>query len=254
MFGENGNGSSHITDNKAIECNLIGEGAFAKVYTVPLSGTGRVLACKVSRQQELLRKEAFILKKVNHPLFPGFYDYMEKEDEGFLYMEYIPGRTLEQIVTDRGNLTQAETVGIAAELAAGLLYLHEGTPPILFRDLKPENIIIGQGGGVKLVDFGSAAVGQTYRKVITGTKGYGAPEQWWDPLKVDKCSDVYALGKVMFFMLGEQKAEKWLGDLLEDCVVTRTEERIPDMRCFLTRVRGKNTGKAKFLYQQNIVK
>lgn len=254
MFGKNGNGSGYITDNKVREGNLIGEGAFAKVYTVTEPGTGRIQACKVSRERELLRKEAFILKKVNHPLFPRFYDYREKGEWGFLYMEYVPGKTLKKVVTERGKLTQKQTVQIAAELADGLLYLHEQTLPILFRDLKPENIIMEQEGRVKLVDFGSADVGEAFRKVITGTKGYGAPEQWWDFMRVDKCSDVYALGKVMYFMLGNQKRAKWLEDLLEDCVSTKTEERIPDMRCFLARLRGKKWGKGRFLYQQNILR
>lgn len=234
--------------------NLVGEGAFAKVYAVERPDMGEILACKISRERELLRKEALILQNIRHALFPKFYEYREKADEGYLYMEYVPGRTLEEMVAEQGNLPQERAVEIGTVLAEGLLYLHESTPSILFRDLKPRNIIIGQNGRVKLVDFGSADVDHNYRKVITGTKGYGAPEQWWDFRRVDKCSDVYALGRVMYFMLGEQKREKWLRDLLEDCVAVKPEERIPDMRCFLAGLRGKKWRKGRFLYQQNIVR
>lgn len=254
MFEKNECGSVHITDNKVRENSLIGEGTFAKVYAVNKPGTEQLLACKNSKKLELLRREAFILEKVNHSLFPGFYDYKEIGEEGFLYMEYVSGRTLEKVVKQQGNLAQEQTVGIAEKLAAGLLYLHESTPTILFRDLKPENIIVGQDGSVKLVDFGSADIGQIFRNVITGTQGYGAPEQWWDRGQVGKYSDVYALGKVMYFMLGKGKIDKWLEDLLEDCVSINIRERIPDMRCFLTRLHRKKRGKGMFVYQQNLLK
>lgn len=237
-----------------MERKLIGEGAFAKVYAVVRTDGGEVLACKVSKEKEMLGKEAGILQKINHSLFPRFYAYEEKGNEGFLYMEYVPGRTLKELVTERGNLSGEQAVRIGTALAEGLLYLHESIPSVLFRDLKPENIIIGREGSVKLVDFGSADIGGNYREVITGTKGYGAPEQWQDLGRVDKCSDVYALGKVMYFMLGERKPEKWLRDLLENCVAVKTEERIPDMRCFLAAIRRRKHGKGRFLYQQNIVR
>ena len=227
---------------------LIGEGAFSKVYAVTEPYTGQLLACKVSEAREMLRKEASILEQLNHPLFPRFYDYKEKEEEGFLSMEYVEGQTLQQTVIKQGNLTQKEAMEMARQLAEGLLYLHERTPSILFRDLKPENIMLENGGGVKLLDFGSADVGGKSLDVITGTKGYGAPEQWWDRDRVDKCSDVYALGKVIYFMLGNGKVDKWFGDLLEDCVSVKTEERIPDMRCFLARLRKKKRGKSQEIF------
>ncbi len=234
--------------------NLVGEGAFAEVYRVKQSDTGKIMACKVSKEREMLRKEAEILKTVKHPLFPCFYEYREVHEAAFLFMEYIPGMTLQEMVTWRKKLTQKQAIGIATLLAEGLLYLHERMPTILFRDLKPENIMIREDGAVKLLDFGSADMGRSSLHIITGTEGYAAPEQWNDTLHTDKYSDVYALGKVFCFMLGDGKVESWLSDLLEDCVREALKERIPDMRCFLSRLQQKVRGKNLFEYEQNILK
>jgi len=237
-----------------MERMLIGEGAFAKVYALTRPDTGQIYACKVSRKRQMLKKEATILAQLEHPLFPQFYDYREEGEEGFLSMEYIEGQTLSQRVTKQGNFTQREAIEIATQLAEGLLYLHERNPCILFRDLKPENIMLEEGGGVKLLDFGSADVGGMSLDVITGTKGYGAPEQWWDRSRVGKYSDVYALGKVIYFMLGNGKVDKWLEDLLENCITVNMQERLPDMRCFLAGLRSKKRGKNQFFYQKHIIK
>lgn len=234
--------------------NLLGKGAFAEVYRVKQSATGKIMACKMSGEREMLRKEAEILERVKHSLFPYFCEYREVAEGAFLFMEYVPGMTLQKMVTLRKKLTQKQAIGIATSLAEGLLYLHEQTPSILFRDLKPENIMIREDGTVKLLDFGSADRGRTSLHVITGTQGYAAPEQWNDTVHADKCSDVYALGKVLFFMLGTGKVEKWLSDLLEDCIRQEPRERVPDMRCFLSRLKGKTMGKNMFVYQYNILR
>jgi len=233
--------------------NLVGKGAFAEVYRVKQFTTGEIMACKVSNEREMLRKEAEILQRVKHPLFPRFYEYREVPEGAFLFMEYVQGMTLQKMVEQRKRLTQKQAIRIATILAEGLLYLHEQTPSILFRDLKPGNIIIREDGAVKLLDFGSADMGGTSLHVVTGTEGYAAPEQWKDTVHVDKCSDVYALGKILYFMLGKGKVERWLSDLLEDCVRREPRERVPDMRCFLSRLKRKVREKHQFLYQQNIL-
>ncbi len=233
---------------------FIGRGSFAEVYRVKECDAGRFWACKVSRQREMLRKESLILQQLEHPLFPRFCDLRETEENVFLFMEYVPGSNVRRLIEKRGKMTQQQVIRIATALAEGLCYLHELRTPILFRDLKPENIIIREDGEVKLLDFGSADLGKSTLHIITGTEGFAAPEQWLDSVNVGNYSDVYALGKVLYFMLGNGKIENWFYNLLEDCVRDDPKERIPDMRCFLSRLQRKERERNAFVYQWSVVR
>lgn len=243
---------------------LIGKGAFADVYRVKQCFSGKVFACKVSRERERLQREGLFLQQIEHPLFPLYLDFKEREERGFLFMEYIPGTSLHALVMRRGKLSCRQAVRIGTALAEGLCYLHEQKEPIFFRDLKPENVIIRENGEVGLVDLGSAVRADADEKAITGTPGYAAPEQWTDAENVGSYSDVYALGKVMYFMLGKGKIQRRLAWLLENCVREEMEQRIPTMRCFLNRLqcctsrRGKSLGhkgfEKEYLYVCHILK
>lgn len=229
----------------------VGSGAFARVYRVREKVTGRIFACKVSGEKEMLKRESVVLQQIEHPLFPAFHEWRETEGKGFLFMEYIFGTTIKSLIERRGELSERQAVRIGTELAEGLCYLHERNTPIIFRDVKPENILIREDGAVMLVDLGSAAWDAVSRTVITGTEGYAAPEQWQDTEKVGSYSDVYALGKILYFVLGKRKISCGLAELLEDCVCTDIKKRVPDMRCFMSRLRFQ---KSDYCFQRNVVK
>lgn len=229
---------------------LVGQGAFSRVYRVREKETGIVFACKISGEQEMLTREAYFLKQTDHPLFPKFHEIAYRNGKGLLFLEYVRGVSLNVLVARRGKLSERQIVRIGAALAEGLCYLHERQNPVLFRDVKPENIIIKQDGGVKLLDLGS--VGELYggRKVITGTPGYAAPEQMEEG-EAGFYSDVYAVGRVMYFMgtgkktYSENTSNIWEGvklhrgvkHLIEDCIRRDACERIPDMRYLLRRLK-----------------
>lgn len=238
---------------------VIGKGAFSQVYRVKEGVTGRLYACKVSKEQEMLRRESLILCRISHPLFPAFHNFRQYGENAFLFMEHVPGVNLKALIARRGPLSEKRTIEITVELAKGLEYLHEQKPPILFRDLKPENIMIREDGSVKLLDLGSAGVFDTAKHVITGTPGFAAPEQWEMTGNVGFYSDVYGLAKVMYYMMTADNSEYFgsgLGNihnsrikvhrgvklLLEDCLRRNVSERIPDMRCFLQRLEPYNNG------------
>lgn len=211
---------------------IIGEGGFAKVYRVRKQDAGAVCVCKVSCKKEMLGAEAGILRQLKHPLFAAYLDYKESETLGFLFMEYIPGQTLGTLIKRRKKMSQRRVIEIGMALAEGLCYLHEQPVPIIFRDLKPENIMLREDGTVKLLDLGSALWGNASLRVLTGTKGYSAPEQWTDTESIGAYSDVYALGRVLLFLLGDGKTYYGVFKLLESAVREERRERIPDMRCF----------------------
>lgn len=230
---------------------LAGQGAFSRVYRVLEKGTGLLFACKISGEQEMIGREARFLEQIDHFVFPKFYDVKYQNGMGFLFMEYVWGISLEDLVSRRGKLSERQTVRIGTALAEGLCYLHERRTPVLFRDVKPENIMIKQDGRIKLLDLGSAGELSGDRSVITGTPRYAAPEQLREGGKAGFYSDVYAAGKVMYFMAAGKRTYSegdksvWRGvklhrgvkHLIEDCIRRDAYERIPDMRCLLHRLK-----------------
>lgn len=220
----------------------IGRGSFAKVFRIKSKRDSSFCACKISNRKEMLWTEAEVLQEVKHQLFPYYLDYKEKGECGFLFMEYIPGQNLGMLMKRRGKMSQRSVIGIGMALAEGLSYLHELPRPVWFRDLKPENIMLQEDGRVKLLDFGSAAYGKNNSCVVTGTVGYGAPEQWTDAGGVGSYSDVYALGKVLTFLLGGGKCYWGLKKILEDATRVKRSERIPEMRFFQRRLQPYASG------------
>lgn len=247
---------------------LIGQGGFSGVFRVRKISTGQFCACKISREQEMLEREGRLMCQISHPLFPVFYDFRQEEGIGFLFMEWIPGGNLGDLLALRGRMSERQITRTVRKLAEGLCYLHERSIPVLFRDLKPENIIIREDGEIKLLDLGSACQLDTSADARTGTYGYAAPEQWGELQRVGFHSDVYALGQVMKRMMGSGEAGREyraIRELVADCTREDIAERIPNMRVLLYRLKTceeKNRkgirlfgGKQNtYIFQKNILK
>lgn len=250
--------------------HLIGSGAFSRVYRLQDVETKHIAACKVSERKDLLYREAELLKQLTHPLFPAYYEMRQTTEKGFLFMEYVPGSNLEELLMRRGKFSPGQGIEIAAELAEGILILHGLEEQVLYLDLKPANIIVRENGQAVLVDMGSAGNPERMKEILTGTKGYAAPEQLRAEGQIGTYSDVYALGKVMRRICPSYPAG--VEQLLEGCLRERMGERIPDMRYFLRRIAlfrtkrekrclfqkkrvtfGK-TGNGGILFEKNIVK
>jgi serine/threonine-protein kinase len=86
------------------------------------------------------RQEAELLAKLDHPNIPGVMDYFTEAGKHFLVMDFIDGKTLEQLVAEIGGpLDVKQVVEWSRQLCDVLGYLHSQNPPVIFRDLKPEN-------------------------------------------------------------------------------------------------------------------
>ncbi len=229
---------------------MVGKGAFAEVYRVRDCDTGQFKACKVSCDSNMARRETAFLQEISHPVFPKYQENWQEDAFHFLIMEYIPGCNLRKMVERRGKLHQRQAVEISMELAAGLDFLHRRPQPIVFRDVKPENILIRADGRVKLIDMGCAYRTDSGEKTLAGSRGYGAPEQFMQDGVVTPASDVYALGKLLYYMLtgvdaaktllyGEsvRAYDKHISPGLEQLIALATREepsmRIPDMYTML---------------------
>lgn len=183
---------------------FLGRGAFGRVYRVRERATGRLYACKVGQegQKEQLSREAELLEKLRHPLFPGYKAFWKEEAVSCLIIEYVAGSSLENLLLRRGRLSERQTIRISVELAEGILYLHKRG--IIYRDVNARNILLRQDGRIKLVDLGCACIKGEKCGVRAGTPGFAAPGQFTGE-RPDFGNDVYALGRVMQYMLSGRK-------------------------------------------------
>ena len=184
----------------------IGDGATAVIYLVESMENGHRYAMKCSDDHELLKYEAEILKKIKGKYFPHFYEYLP--DNNSVIMEYVEGRNLQEILDSGKKFELGEIVFLVEEVLNALSNLHCNHPGIVYRDLKPANIMLEKSGRVRLIDFGAAFVleaekrNQSEREIIkAGTYGYGAPEQFWRGVIPDIRCDIYAVGKVLAYLL-----------------------------------------------------
>lgn len=185
------------------EIRKLGEGATARVYLVEEITTGKIYAMKKSEREDLLQLEAQMLGILNADGFPKVKDYVGK----ILVMEYIEGKNLQELMEEGRRFTMKEILYLMEEILRLLNILHKQEPPMIYRDMKPANVMIGRNGKVYLIDFGAVysreieegdKVGQG---LLAGTYGYAAPEQFWKGVVPDLRCDIYAVGKVLAYLL-----------------------------------------------------
>lgn len=198
---------------KYMVIRVLGEGGEGNVYLARDEELQRMVAIKQMlegtgkrKQEGNLIREAEFLQRFRHPMLPVVYDLVWDE-AWYLVMEYIRGITLRDYI-DRNGYVQEERAYTWIQQQLDVLgYLHTRRPPVIYRDFKPDNIIVCPDGHLRLVDFGGAAVknyGMRECSVMAVTPGYGAPEQsgmTGQRVYADERSDIYALGKVMYYML-----------------------------------------------------
>jgi hypothetical protein len=151
------------------------------------------------------RREAQMLATLQHPNLPTVVETFEEMGKHFLVMEFIPGRTLLNLLDSTQDFLPEERVLVWAwQLLDVLHYLHSQDPPIIYRDLKPSNVMLVESTErIKLIDFGIARfhkAGKTRDTEAFGTAGYAPPEQYGKG-QTDQRSDVYALAATLHHLL-----------------------------------------------------
>lgn len=198
---------------------LLGRGGMGLVLLAEDPNLNRFVALKflpveLTDKPENIRRfqnEARAASKVAHQNVAHIYDFKEYDGRYFLVMEYVPGRSLRELIKE--NAIDANfAFEIARQIAAAVSAAHKnGT---LHRDIKPENIIVKDDGLVKVLDFGLAksidfddfetdtaeANLKTEQGLIMGTTAYMSPEQIRGQ-KVDRTTDIWSLGIVLYEML-----------------------------------------------------
>jgi serine/threonine-protein kinase len=188
---------------------LLGRGGMGAVYLADDEVLGELVALKVissafaSDEQAMIarfRREAANARKVSSPNVIRIHDLGEAA-RGLLYlsMEYFAGRTLGEVIAQRGLIPLADLADLLPQIVTGLEAAHAAG--VIHRDLKPANILVGERGAVKLIDFGLATTaigdGLTATGSLLGSPGYMAPEQVRGK-PVDVRTDVYALGALTY--------------------------------------------------------
>jgi serine/threonine-protein kinase len=190
---------------------VLGEGGQAVVYLgrhrrLP----GRLAAVKVPHGAETRRmlQEADVMARLDHPGILGIVDADADADPPYLVLEYCVGGSLSERVETQGPLPVGEVARIARGVADALSCAH--ALGIVHRDLKPENVLFDSQGNPRIADFGlgkvvaeriSLSLSQGSHTGVAGTPVYMAPEQEWPGGKVDGRTDLFALGKLIWFML-----------------------------------------------------
>jgi serine/threonine-protein kinase len=157
--------------------------------------------------RQRFHREAELQAQLRHPNVARVLDYLEDAGRWFLVIEYVDGGSLADRLASGNKVARQQTMAWARQALAGLAHAHQ--MGIVHRDVKPANLLIGANGELVVMDFGIArsdsAPGLTATGVTVGTPYYMSPEQIVSPDRVDRRSDIYSLGIVLYELLAGRK-------------------------------------------------
>lgn len=186
---------------------LLGEGGMGQVHLAEQVALGRNVAVKQIRfsqtresvQREFL-KEASVTGKLEHPNIVPIYEVGQTHSGDLFYsMKNIQGQAWSQGMDERSLL---ENLDILLNVCDALAFAH--AQGVIHRDLKPDNIMIGGFGEVLVLDWGLAVIlnqSSTVSTAVSGTPAYMPPEMVNTPEQVNRLSDVYLLGAILYRIL-----------------------------------------------------
>jgi serine/threonine-protein kinase len=177
------------------------EGCWRQGTTVV--SAGRWSSDTYSDAKQKFLQEGQTLGQFNHPSIVRVFYYFEENNTAYMVMEYLHGRTLANLLAQRGGkLTESEALSYIEKIGQALELLHQSQ--FLHRDIKPDNIMLTDDGRVVLIDFGAArdfATRNSQRFTAMFTPGYAPLEQYGQALQLGPFTDIYALGATLYHLL-----------------------------------------------------
>jgi serine/threonine-protein kinase len=223
--------------NRYLINRKLGEGGMADVYLAQDSFLNREVAIKILRGKlsldpvALLRfqREANAASRLNHPNIVEIYDVGEDSGQHYIVMEYIRGKSLKELISQRGAMDKQEALQIMDQLLCAIIEAHKNN--IIHRDIKPQNILVKDDGTVKIADFGIATVSDavqlTQTDTVLGSVHYLAPELARGEMATFQ-SDIYALGITFYELLTGQVP--YTGESPVQIAMKHMREEMPAVR------------------------
>lgn len=190
----------------------VGSGGMGRVWLANDEMLRREVAVKevvppewmTAEERELLRettlREARAAARLNHPNAVQIYDVVYAEGRPWIVMEYVPSRSLQEVIQEDGPLPVERVAQIGLSVLYALRAAH--VAGVLHRDVKPHNVLIAEDGRVVLTDFGLATFdggdgAMTRAGLIMGSPQYVAPERAKDGISTVE-TDLWSLGATLF--------------------------------------------------------
>jgi len=213
----------------------LGEGGMGVVYKAEDTKLERIVALKFlsltsigDEEKKRFKREAKAAASLNHPNIATIFAIDEADDQTFIAMEYIEGKSLEELVGANGGKPMPidKAIDYATQTAAGLQAAHE--KGITHRDIKSANIMVTDKDQIKIMDFGLAKLANrsklTQLGTTLGTAAYMSPEQSRGE-NTDHRADIWSLGVVLYEMISGQMPFK--GDY-EQAVIYSIQNEEPE--------------------------
>src|SRR5262245_50363415 len=224
---------------------LLGKGGMGRVYLAHHQDLERPCALKILLPELARQDEDYVARfenegknaaKLVHPNIITIHNTGEDRGYHYLEMEFVPGRSLRQLIEDEQRLSPLRATALAARIADGLAEAHRAG--IIHRDLKPDNVLMTLQGVPKIADFGLAKriVGEGGLNLpdgLCGTPQYMAPELF-QGMEAGPAADVYALGVSYFLMVAGRCP--YSGDTLNGLMTCLVNEPLPNIRRIVPQV------------------
>jgi serine/threonine-protein kinase len=191
--------------------SVLGVGGMGMVYKANDKELGEAVAIKTLKPEmmstnsnalERFKSEIKLARRISHRNVVRTYDLGEIGGLYYLTMEFVEGKSLKDLVKERGRLPASVVLPIAKQLCRALEVAHD--EGVIHRDIKPQNMVVQADGVLKVMDFGIARLatrpkeaGHTEAGMVVGTPEYMAPEQLLGD-ELDARADLYAAGAVLY--------------------------------------------------------
>ena len=196
-----------LLNSRYIVTKYIGSGGAGEIYEANDTYNRRSVALKVLQEKyldnfeekERFENEARFASMFSHPHIIKIYNFDYYDKIPFISYELMKGKTLKDILDDRGNLNPMESIDTMLQIIEGVEHIH--SRDVIHNDLKPDNLFVFYDGAIKISDFGIAShLKDDTPNTLKVSVVYAAPEVL-SKKQYSKQSDIYSLGIIFYELL-----------------------------------------------------